>query len=93
MLVLRGRGPRGASGAARDRIRSASMAKIVKVQCTGAGRHVNEIDLEDVLGPDVIVYGNPIDTGRQIPAQIVRRCEVCDEGKVVVTREMIEQVF
>jgi len=78
---------------ARRRIRSLSMAKIVKVRCTGAGQHENEIDLEDVLGPDVIVYGNPIDTGRQIPAQIVRRCEVCDEGKVVVTREMIEQVF
>jgi len=69
------------------------MAKIIKVPCTGAGQHVNEIDLEDVIGPDVIVYGNPIDTGRQIPARIVRRCEVCDEGKVVVTREMIEAVF
>lgn len=67
------------------------MATIVKVRCTGAGQHENEINLKDVLGPDVVVYGNPIDTGRQIPARIVRRCEVCAEGKVVLTREMIER--
>ena len=67
------------------------MGKIVKIPCTGAGQHVNEIDLEDVIGPDVIVYGNPIDTGRQLPAQVVRRCDECDEGRVILTREMIEQ--
>jgi hypothetical protein len=69
------------------------MAKIVKVRCTGAGQHENEIDIEDVLGPDVVLHGNPIDTGRPIPARIVRRCEVCEEGKVVLTREMIEESF
>jgi hypothetical protein len=68
------------------------MAKIIKVQCTGRGQHVNEIDLMDVLGSDVVLYGGAIDTGRQIPAQIVRRCDECDEGKVVITREMIERV-
>ena len=67
------------------------MPKIIKVRCTGAGQHENEIDIEDVLGPDVVLHGNPIDTGRPIPARIVRRCEVCDEGKVVLTREMIEK--
>ena len=67
------------------------MAKIVKVRCTGVGQHVNEIDIEDVLGPDVVLHGNPIDTGRPIPARIVRRCEICDEGKVILTREMIEE--
>ena len=69
------------------------MAKIIKVQCTGKAQHVNEIDLEEVLGPDVVLHGTPIDTGRPIPAQIVRRCDVCDEGKVIVTRDMIEQAF
>jgi hypothetical protein len=66
------------------------MPKIIKVKCTGAGQHVNEIDLEDVLGPDVVMYGNPIDTGRPIPERIVRKCEFCAEGKVILTREMIE---
>ena len=67
------------------------MKKIIKVKCTGTGGHINEIDLEDVLGEDVILYGSPIVTGRQIPARIVRHCEVCDEGKVVLTRDMIEE--
>lgn len=67
------------------------MAKIINVRCTGAGQHVNEIDLESVLGTDVVLHGTPIDTGRRIPARIVRTCDVCAEGKVVVTREMIEE--
>jgi len=67
------------------------MAKIIKVRCTGAGQHENEIDLEQVIGSDVVIYGGPIATGRDLPARIVRRCDECDEGKVIVTREMIEQ--
>jgi len=67
------------------------MAKIVKVRCTGKEQHVNEVDLEDILGPDVVMHGTPIDTGRPIPERIVRRCEVCTEGKVIITRDMIEQ--
>jgi len=67
------------------------MAKIVKVRCTGREQHVNEVDLEDILGPDVVMHGTPIDTGRPIPERIVRRCEVCTEGKVIITRDMIEQ--
>ncbi len=67
------------------------MAKIIKVRCTGSGQHVNEIDLEDVLGPNVVIHGTPIDTGRPIPERIIRKCEVCIEGKVIITREMIEK--
>ena len=67
------------------------MANIIKVRCTGAGQHVNEIDLEVVLGSDVVIHGTPIDTGRPIPQRIVRRCDVCAEGKVIITREMIEE--
>ena len=69
------------------------MATIINVPCTGQGQHVNEIDLDDILGDDVVVYGAAIDTGRQIPARIVRRCDECDEGKVIISREMIEACF
>jgi hypothetical protein len=67
------------------------MAKIINVKCTGREQHVNEVDLQDLLGPDVVMHGTPIDTGRPIPERIVRRCEVCTEGKVIITRDMIEQ--
>ena len=69
------------------------MAKIIKVRCTGKGQHENEIDLDTIVGKDVVIYGNPIDTGRSVPARVVRRCDECDEGKVVITREMIEENF
>ncbi len=69
------------------------MAKIIKVPCTGPEQHVNEIDLEDVIGSDVVIYGGPIATGRDLPARIVRRCAICEEGKVIITREMIEAVL
>jgi hypothetical protein len=69
------------------------MARIIKVPCTGREQHLNEIDLEDVVGSDVVLHGGAIDTGRQLPVRIVRRCDECDEGKVIVTREMIEAVM
>jgi hypothetical protein len=67
------------------------MANVMNVRCTGAGQHVNEVDLDTILGTDVVLSGNQIDTGRQIPPRIVRKCEVCTEGKVILTREMIEK--
>jgi len=47
---------------------------------------VNEVDLDAILGTDVVLSGTPIDTGRPIPPRIVRKCEVCTEGKVILTR-------
>ena len=52
---------------------------------------MNEVDLDAILGTDVVLSGTPIDTGRPIPPRIVRKCEVCTEGKVILTREMIEE--
>ena len=66
------------------------MANIIKVQCTGPGRHVNEVNLEDVLGTAVILHGSPVVTGQSLPERIVRKCETCSEGKVIITRAMIE---
>jgi hypothetical protein len=69
------------------------MARIIKVSCTGKGRHTNEINLDDILGSDVVFYGGPIAAGRDVPARIVRRCDTCDEGKVIITREMIQSTL
>ena len=67
------------------------MANIIKVRCTGPEQHENEIDLDDVIGSDVVIYGGPIATGRDLPARIVRRCDICDQGRVIITREMLEE--
>ena len=67
------------------------MPNIIKVKCTGPNRHENEVDIEGLLGTDVVLRGTPIDTGRPIPQRIVRRCAECVEGKVIITREMIAE--
>lgn len=67
------------------------MANIISVQCTGPGRHINEIDLDNVIGSTVILDGSPIATGRPVPERIVRKCDVCSEGRVIITREMVER--
>ena len=69
------------------------MPNIIKVKCTGPNEHVNEVDIENVLGTDVVLLGTSIETGRPIPQRIVRKCEVCTEGKVIITREMIEETL
>ena len=69
------------------------MPNIIKVKFTGPNEHVNEVDIENVLGTDVVLLGTPIETGRPIPPRIVRKCEVCTEGKVIITREMIEETL
>ncbi len=67
------------------------MPNIIKVKCTGPNEHVNEIDIENILGTDVVLRGTPIETGRPIPQRIVKKCIVCVEGKVIITREMIAE--
>ena len=64
------------------------MKKIIKVKCTGTGGHINEIDLEDILGQDVILYGSPIVTGRQIPARIDHFVEIV---KLAFCRQVAEE--
>lgn len=68
-----------------------AMPKIIKVKCTGPEQHENEINLTDIIGSDVVIYGGPIATGRDLPARIVRRCDICDQGKVIISRETIEE--
>jgi len=63
------------------------MAKKIKVACNGGGRHINEVDLDKILQPVVVTRSAK---PREIPARSVLHCEFCREGKVVVTRDMVE---
>ncbi|MDZ7363740.1 MAG: hypothetical protein ONB46_23940 [candidate division KSB1 bacterium] len=65
------------------------MAKTIKVSCNGAGHHVNEVDLDKILKP-LIVTRSTTAKPREIPERSVLPCQFCREGKVVVTREMVE---
>ncbi len=65
------------------------MPKII-IKCNGPNKCINEIDLEKALGTTVVLRGVST-TERQIPERIVKPCQFCTVGKVILTREMFEE--
>jgi hypothetical protein len=65
------------------------MAKIMKVRCNGSGKHVNEVDIDKISKPTIVIRGQP---KQSLQDRYVLPCQYCTEGKVIVTREMIEQL-
>ncbi len=68
---------------------------VIKIRCNGPGRHANDVDLEKSLGREVILRGpksgtNP-STSPNIPERIVLQCRECADGKVILTRKVIEE--
>lgn len=66
------------------------MAATVKVRCNGAGRHVNEVNLDKALQPSMALKGRGAAAGADIPERLVLQCRECTEGKVILTRQQIE---
>ncbi|MCP4108813.1 MAG: hypothetical protein GY749_25260 [Desulfobacteraceae bacterium] len=65
------------------------MAEIIKVKCNGPGKHVNDVDIDKLLQQQSVLKGTALSV---IPEKLVRPCQICTEGKVIVTREMIESL-
>jgi hypothetical protein len=65
------------------------MAEIIKVRCNGPNRHVNEVDLGEALREQPIAR-NVAFTPPDIPNRIVLHCRECTDGRVILTRVMIE---
>ena len=65
------------------------MAKLINVRCNGLGKHVNEVDIDKITKPTIVVRGQPKQSLRE---RYVLSCQYCTEGKVIVTRKMIEQL-
>jgi len=69
------------------------MAKTIKVTCTGADQHVNEIALTKILQPQIVTRSGKPAKPPVIPPRSVFYCKFCKEGKIVVTREMVEETM
>lgn len=67
-----------------------TLPKTIKVACTGAAHHVNEIDLDKLFKPVIVTRSATPPRIREIPARSVLHCQFCGEGKVVITRDMVE---
>ena len=68
------------------------MAKIVKIKCNGAGQHVNDLDLDRALEETVVYRG--VDARLQnLPERVTLRCCACLEGRIVITRSMLQEMM
>ena len=72
------------------------MAKIIKVRCNGPGKHVNDVDIDKLIRPTTVLRNVTYDplgeaAAPPLPASYQLKCRSCTEGRVVVTREMIEE--
>lgn len=65
------------------------MAKTIKVRCNGTGQHINEVDVDKITRTTIVVRGHP---KQRLQDRYVLFCQYCTEGKVIVTREMIEKL-
>lgn len=65
------------------------MGQVIKVRCNGANRHVNEVDVDVALREDTITRGGGVSSASG-PERVVLRCRECVDGRVIVTRAMIE---
>ena len=65
------------------------MGRIIKVRCNGPNKHVNEVDVDDALRSVPIARELKFSSS-SVPERIVLRCSGCADGKVIVTRAMIE---
>ena len=68
------------------------MAEIIKVRCNGPKQHVNEVDIREALREQPIARNFYFSlTQPDVPDRIVLFCRECTDGKVILTRAMIEQ--
>ncbi len=62
------------------------MARTIKVKCNGPGKHINQVDVDTCLEKQPVHKGSTA----AVPERTVLNCQECTEGKVIVTRTMIE---
>jgi hypothetical protein len=69
------------------------MARTIKVKCNGPNHHVNEVDLEKARQPTPAYRGSePARALDDFPDRVVYACKFCTEGRVVITRRMVEDL-
>lgn len=68
------------------------MTNIVKIKCNGAGQHVNDVNLDRAL-EEAIVYKVAEARLQNLPERVTLRCRVCAEGRIVITRPMLEEML
>lgn len=68
------------------------MAKMVKIKCNGASQHVNDVDLARAL-EEAVVYRGAEERLQNLPERVTLRCGACEEGRIVITRPMLQEML
>ena len=68
------------------------MAKVVKIICNGAGQHINDVDLDRAL-EEAVAYRDTKARLQNLPERVTLRCRMCTEGRIVITRKMLEEML
>lgn len=73
------------------------MNEIIRIKCNGPGKHLNEVNLKELLSDDIVLreYKSNDDCfeGINIQNRYIKRCKRCVEGEIIITRDMIEKVL
>lgn len=62
------------------------------IRCNQPERPVNKVDLDRAL-EEVIVYKGAEARLQNLPERVTLRCRVCAEGRIVITRPMLEEML
>jgi hypothetical protein len=65
--------------------------RIIKVKCNGAGKHVNDVNLDKVFMPVLVAKGVDMTT-QMLSERLVLPCRECTIGRVILTREMLIEI-
>jgi hypothetical protein len=69
------------------------MATIVKIECQGAGQHINDVDLERAL-EEAVVYKDAESRLQNLPERVTLRCQASGcAGRIVITRPMLQEML
>ncbi|MBL8171723.1 MAG: hypothetical protein JNJ50_26430 [Acidobacteria bacterium] len=70
------------------------MARILKVQCNGAGQHVNDVDLDRALEESVVYRGAESRLHNLPERGVTLKCQMSGcTGRIVITRLMLEEML
>jgi len=66
------------------------MPTTIQIRCNGEGRHINTVNIQELLDENVIVYRGAPSPHKEIPEKLVRRCAECP-AQIIITKQMINE--
>lgn len=65
------------------------MARTITVRCNGPEQHENEVNIDALFTPCFVVRENSPED--HLSPRRVLDCKKCNQGKVIVTRDMVRE--